>query len=313
MTELQQTWDILTWPYTQLPTVAVDTDSHEGPLLRHAQPLVRWFAMDRKSHHNIGGVAWNVEHLDEAIRALNPRGFDMYAHLNPTHPVLRTRATIGDTLAWAFLLVDIDPLGKQTLNGRLLDNPVPAAAPLGSPTVVYTGRGFHLWYRLHPSAPPWWKVGEAQRSFLRSLVPPGDCRIDPLGDTARIVRLPGTINHRTGEKARLVSQGGISSPEASDYLLGFGREVERRGVEATEHTLEWQDVKDSLTVRARTFLDLGADAGVRHETCWHVARLLFERGVTKASALAGLRWGNDASREKLADRELQEIIKQVYL
>lgn len=302
--ELQRTWDVLTLPYSH---ETIDT-----------KPYVRWFARSRTDGATIGGMLQRPDDFAPLL-GVNEKGYDMFLHLNPTHPRVTRRATIPDTMSWAFMLVDIDPLGEPYTQRRAEAAIVPIMLDLCSklgverltPTVVYTGRGVHLWVRLHPHAVDWAHVGDAQRKLLRSLSPPAGFRIDPLGDTARVVRMPGTINHKTGQRAVLIEPGLLEPIGVSARILEHGAPPPPRAT-ATETGLEWQDVKDSLTERARIFLDLGAEEGVRHETCWHVCNLLFQRGVTKESALSALVWGNDASAVKLTPKELVSIVRQVY-
>lgn len=301
---MNATWEILTEPFRIL---GVD-------------PFVRWFAKDHDGA-TLGGMSKTVENLEDTARILNNKGFDIFAHLNPTRPRVVCRANLEDTLAWSFMLVDIDPLGKPHKDAVVASIKTPLEHlqqnldPGGNlaPAVIYTGRGVHMWLRLQPKTDTeWWFVGDAQRELLRRLLPAIGYRIDPLGDTARIVRLPGTINHKTGQTAELITAGGMEPPRISEMILTYGREMARPHGNPTEHCLDWRDVKDELTMRARLFLDIGAEEGTRHETFWHVCRALFEKGVRRDSAIYALEWGNQATVKKLSPREIRGIVEQVY-
>jgi len=298
-------WDVLTAPHDFL----------------RVDRFVRWFARS-KDGDTLGGISLSPENLRATVGPLNRSGYDIFAHLNPTHPRITRRANTEDSLAWAFMLVDIDPL-----DGTPDPDEVVAAThiPLRSleavvrpgwrfaPTIVYTGRGAHLWVRFRPRQDvEWWRIGDAQREILRKLTPPPGYRIDPLGDMARIVRLPGTINHKTGRMAELITPGQFEPPSMTNHVIAFAREIARPQGAPESFDLDWKDVKDELTDRARRFLDVGAPEGVRHETCWHVCRALYEKGVKKISAADALDWGNMASAKRLTPREIWGIVEQVY-
>jgi hypothetical protein len=75
-------------------------------------------------------------------------------------------------------------------------------------TVIDSGRGVQLWLRHDPVSPD--TPGLAARSrILRELADhydrPGLCHVDTkVGNLARLARLPGSVNSKTGEAARLL-------------------------------------------------------------------------------------------------------------
>lgn len=304
--QIERAWNVLTYPFAYIPGAP--------------QPFVRWFAKDAEGF-NLGGMCKTPEELENTITPLNKRGFNIYAHLNPTFPRIAKRAKIGDTLAWAFTLVDLDPLTGMLEPEEAAQHALRVAKSTWEfidpdwtpkPVVVYTGRGLHLWFRLHPTVGgDWAAIANAQREWLKHVRIPDTLRLDRLCDTARVVRMPGTVNHRTGRVSEMLSMGANEPAGAVAKIVSLAKAPEHVTPQGGTD-LDWKDVKNELTTRARTFLDWGAEEGTRHETCWHVATMLKAHGVSRASAVDALEHGNEVSPKRLTTREIADVVNQVY-
>ena len=134
---------------------------------------------------------------------------------SPTEP---DAALTGGVVA---LVADIDIAG----DGHATAKPYPASyeealailqrAPLQPTALVHSGNGLHAWWHLKE---PWRFADGADRlqamgvfkgwgRCLRRCAKALGCDIDPVQDLARILRIPGTLNHKGGgaRPVRLVS------------------------------------------------------------------------------------------------------------
>lgn len=287
---------------------------------------IRWFARsDRRG--NLGGMVTTPEEMVNIAR-LSSQGYNLYVTLNPTNDRICQRISTEDVTHWAFVLIDLDPLSDNF-------RPNPAACAehmrtvlrkidsrLAFPAVVWSGRGVQMWLRFAPL--PVRDIASRNdatrltRGFLKHLQPqaPLGWKLDLVGDLARVARMPGSINHRTGQTAQMLDPGVSMSVEEVRCLLEPFKELYPEPTLSSwsggERMLDYEDVLDDITLRAKTYLALGAISGNRHETCHHTCRTLYEHGVSKASAYSALKIGNAASTPKLEKRELEQILKQVY-
>ena len=128
----------------------------------------------------------------------NSFGKNVYLCLNPVPKAQGTRRAkakdVGRTHA---LLIDIDPDdGPPELPLQVARD---IHARYGG-ALIDSGRGAQVWAQLHP------KID--RRRFLRAVARRFTClgiKIDPTQDPARLARLPGYTNSRTGRRACLIA------------------------------------------------------------------------------------------------------------
>lgn len=289
---------------------------------------VRWFA---RGPQNLGGIAYSPEELANVAQLEG--GYNMYVTLNPTTDRICKRIRSEDVTTWAFVLLDLDPLPSVStveamrigfyFRDQLSDR---IHSELSKAAIIYSGRGVQLWVRLvgtpvgvtNPVQSSTACVcAQSIRGFLSIVeqhVPEG-WRMDLLSDMPRIARMPNTVNQKTGYTACVVDTGGIAEYTLTEFILQQYKPLPEYAIAVSSlksYNREWTDVRNDLTLRAKTFLDLGATAGNRHESCWVLCKNLHEHGVTKWSAMDALQHGNRSCEPELTDRELMEILVQVY-
>ena len=296
-------WDVLTAP---CPT-----------------PKIRWFARSPR-RGNLGGmVTTEAEMLN--IARLSHQDFNVYVTLNPTNDRICSRISTEDVTHWAFILIDLDPL-RDKLNPVLCTQQMKAKLKLldprlDYPAVVWSGRGVQLWLRLPPRSVPdevsRHKATSATRGFLKHLQKeaPDGWRIDLVGDLARVARMPGSINQKTGEKAQLIDSGMMLQQEVVDWLgenFHDNTLAPQTSIFNGERTLSYMDVADEISLRAKLFIEMGAVEGNRHESCFAACKSLWECGVSKENAHEALMSGAATSLPYLPDRDVRSILEQVY-
>lgn len=125
---------------------------------------------------------------------------------------------------------DLAGLEPEELARRVLE--VLEAAGIPRPTIVFTGRGLQLvwWFAggILPSALPRWKaVQTALDGLLRAFRPDPAVTLDPV----RILRLPGSINRKSGRRAAVLVAGDVVT---FDELAAAALPLARQTVRALE-------------------------------------------------------------------------------
>ena len=134
--------------------------------------------------------------------------------LNPIgETITGGRACAADVAAVRMLLLDCDPVGEGTTDdARALAEALAAwlVERGGQPAVVFSGRGWQLWLP-HESVPVGDEVRALRRRLVRGLAArwsTPQAKVDATPDEARLARLPGTLNLKTGRRAELVQRPG---------------------------------------------------------------------------------------------------------
>jgi hypothetical protein len=276
---------------------------------------VRWRAL-RDRTAPMSGWASSLDEL-ESIAAASTRGWDVYVGLNPVNRNVRPLAS--NVSAWEWLLVDLDPV-----RGSEPDLLASVYSTVGhiqrltetklTPEWIYTGNGTHLWLHidqdisLDPGA-----IAAASKAFLRA-IDPGDpqIKVDPsTSDLARLARLPGTVNQRTGRWSKFLQRGGgrgtVKASTIMRFLPNAYAPADPQQIAAT-----WREAWSHLTNRAQSFLDAGAGQGSRHESLWHAARKLFELGVSETSAKEALDYAAEQCQPPLAPADVNRVLREEW-
>jgi hypothetical protein len=142
----------------------------------------------------------------------NSTGFDVYFAINPLKRALKKKAEKIDVACSELLWVDLDPLKGADLDverremlSLLTDRP-PRGVP--APTLLIdSGRGFWAFWKLRSphsvdgDGPQTERIESYGRGLERVFAP----RADDCRNIDRVARLPGTINHKTGRKSKVIS------------------------------------------------------------------------------------------------------------
>jgi Family of unknown function (DUF5906) len=160
------------------------------------------------------------------VRRWNDKGYDVYFAINPLRMPLNRKASKADVAAAAWLWIDLDPrkdadpAAEQAALDRALAADCPAEIPV--PTwEIDSGRGRWGFWRLGKPVPVDGKDGTATRraeGHGRGIEQAfGKDFADNCRNIDRIARLPGTVNQKTGRRARVVAH----RPEAVYDLQDF--------------------------------------------------------------------------------------------
>jgi hypothetical protein len=288
-------------------------------LLPHfPETYVRWFA--RKGQDRIGGGVDTVEEL--ILAAYSAEGMNFYVAPNPAVTRAGTRHTAAQVTHWSWFLIDIDPV-EDKAQPELVTEVV--LGKLGKwwgidfntrrPLLIHSGRGAQVWIRLddqsldHRSAmveslfgtPDYRRIARITNGFwLKKLAEEigtmRGCRIDTTcADLPRVMRCPGTMNTKTGKSAILIVPSaeqylGLANSLVAEVPVGLFEPVP---VPVLPAGTPWQAVYVHLTMRAQNYLTQGKDEPGRHDTMFHVALCLAERGLDRDSVRVALQYGNE--------------------
>ena len=252
------------------------------------------------------------------MRALVARyGTDSYFTPNPVVPGFGRRPSAIHVAYVTAVCIDIDPvaeihsvrdskllpirtgLNRCEENGRDNDNPLRriersvishAQDLLGielHPDRIDSGRGIQIWLRFEPVPVPSqeeklrWRsaVGTFLHRLDQAIGIVGGCRIDTsCCDLPRLVRLPGTINTKTGRLAQFLHVGEPHDGLYSTLLGRFGVSSPQGNVPRTAGG-NWRRSYHLLTWRAKQFLTEGVEEPGRHSAAFACARSLAEIGA----------------------------------
>ena len=315
-------------------------------LLPHPPGSVVWY-FARKDGFNVGDFAKDAKELHVATQTYSDDGFNVYIQMNPTRRTGGTRSAAKDITHWSWLLLDIDPVEECPNPALAMDQFVERMElHLGvmlHPTIVYSGRGIQAWVRLEdilfddfdsavpadgiyflggdPKSPvsvsrrvARLATGNALRVVAKEVGEVAGCRLDTsCSDLPRVMRMPGTINQKTGARA-FVARVGDFNPGVSQAMVKYTppEAFVVREFDPIEGGRKWQDVVSALTLRAANFIRYGTEEPGRHVTVYATLKSLLDHGVLEDEARKAVRWGNNATIPPLRDDELEPIIKQVY-
>jgi len=292
-------------------------------LLPHPTPdsVVRLFARDSDVRH--GDFAESPRDIRGFADAHAPKGMNIYLAPNPTEWKGGTRHSAKHVSHWSYLLLDADPVEKEYDAARALHEALDLlsgwvgkdlASAARLPLILDSGRGMQAWIRLEDivlddTVEP--KAGivdgrihrktaaRVNSHWLKKLsdrmkVAHG-CQIDTsVSDLPRVMRCPGTVNTKTGRKARIVNETNRVY-EGLAYLLSALPEqylVEPEPQFIFEPGQKWQAVFHHLTRTAQEYLTRGWVEPGRHKTANHVAKSLKEKGCARKEVWKALKRAN---------------------
>jgi hypothetical protein len=294
-----------------------------APLLEHAQQVWELLPLPPGTYRHVFAKA-----NDEVVGTWTPgpgalsrftrlhSDWDCYIQLNPTRSRTSPRPHASDVSHVQAILIDVDPVGVgSTPVEQMMHSLGGLGVPADSVSIIDSGRGWQFWLHMEPIA----IIGEGScasvvrqfvRTVTRAFVSEG-WRVDTrCSDLARLARLPGTVNQKTGRLATLV-QGG--TPVPSLYLLRLEPDEAFEPVPGSPPEIaRWVDVASRLNASAYAFITEGVEEPGRHGACWMTATSLREAGALPALALSLLRIGASRCRPKLPASEVNRPFKQVY-
>ena len=294
--------------------------------------VIRLFA--RKNSEVLGDFARNAKEIYRFANAYNGE-YNCYICPNPTLRADGTRHRADDVTHWSYFFFDIDPL-KGVENADpvgALDSALAAFTGISghnlfehSPTIIDSGRGMQAWFRgvdydlekepqyrgMSRRAMSYWLGRVQQRIGTHN-----GCKLDPsVSDLPRPMRLPGTINLKTGREAKVLKFQEKPFPWLQFLLVGGCPKeilIQPELPQAREGA-RWQEVFKALTITAQDYLQTGAEQPGRHRKVWHSAKTLAERGVGRGQAAKAIYRANKlrGKDEELSPAEIEHALDTAY-
>ena len=181
----------------------------------------------------------NAKHFQASDRAGQEKfiadcgaaGFDVYFSVNPIKGTRHKKAKKGDVADARYFWIDLDPRKGQPLDAEraamlaLLTTDLPAGVPRPN-RVIDSGRGFWGYWKLDKPMPVDGAVYNDKGEFVRNSPLTdavesygrgieqafGDRFADGCRNIDRVARLPGTINRKTGQLARVLHEHSHDQP-----------------------------------------------------------------------------------------------------
>lgn len=249
---------------------------------------------------------------------------NLYVGLNPARRSKKLRIGSRDVSRFQAFLVDIDPIAPESDPMTAMKEVLACAHDLLGeeyhPVIVDSGRGIQLWFRsFDPIAVTeetvrGWElaIGAFLRQLARGLDERGGCRVDTsCSDLARLARLPGSTNQKSGRLVTILEPG-ERSRGLGDRLGRFECRLDTAQAPHVSGVRTWQRVFHSLTVTARRFITEGVDEPGRHGACYAAAASMKELGVSIESAAQAVRLGSSLCRPMLSEADAFRAMRNAY-
>lgn len=174
----------------------------------------------------------------------------------------------------ATFIVDVD-----LKDGTISTDAYKPYTTLLTPTyVVFSGRGFHLYFCLKEKITP--EVWQPLQKDLLAIFSKrlGDIIDTKIIDTARVMRLPGSINSKSKRMCEIVYSSGrkYSLEEIQHFLIQHNDDKENNVVKSLRDT----DITTICSLLEPVYIE-----GHRHDIALHLAGLLYRAGVDKLTAI----------------------------
>lgn len=291
---------------------------------RHWPPgsVFRVFCRNPKTAQIFGTGLEAATELEMVCHWAEKHGYDCYWQPNSTTKKDGTRCKTHDITAWCFFLIDIDPIETSARPSvALLEVQRRLMEMLQVSLDGYwceSGRGIQAWYPLAPT--PTHSLVNAPRAqsyWLGRLSSEmghfAGCTLDPSSaDLPRVMRLPNTINTKTGRRTRLTRLARGANPLLAQRLLErtpahiFDIKEPKKSVDMGP----WQAYLPLMTVGGRKFLTEGAAEGARHKAATAAMLSLCELGASRSEVLSALLYGAQFCDPPLHSHEVEDMVRR---
>jgi hypothetical protein len=252
----------------------------------------------------------------------NKARHNVYCGVGLYDPAKITNGSRGDAAAVAGLVglwADVDIQGPnhkgtsypptETAARELL-----AATGMPPTLIVQSGGGLQPWWLFNE---PWIFESEEEhaeaaaiaRGWIRNLqehAKARDWQLDPTGDLARVLRVAGTLNHKSTPPRPITAEGGGPRYEPSDFR-SFMEAIRLPGDPAPAPGVF---NRENLSRQTLQFLALGASEGERNGRLYRAACDLAGNGADYPTACALLEQA--AGRSGLEAEEIRQTINSAY-
>jgi hypothetical protein len=280
------------------------------------------FFARRNGEPVIGCSVWSPEDLSQLTEWTDKHGYSAYWQINPTRRSAGKRSRTADISHWTFLPLDIDPVSPTYYSlGCLYDIEDRLSVILGESfipenrTLIDSGRGIQALYSF-----PARELDDAlrvqvpqsmSRLFSHVAQQVGDCTGCVLdtscSDLPRVMRLPYTINPKTGLRADFIQVSREHALPSPDVILETYPPPEPKQIVKCEGT-HWVEFLPMATVAARRFIEGGTGSGSRHKAATATMLSLMELGCGPGQILSALRMGAVLCNPVLPTREVEDMV-----
>lgn len=305
-----------------------------------AGSVMRYFSRRPRDGAVYGGSLGGPTELSRATDWADKHGYNSYWQPQPTKKRHGTRCNGADITHICYFMVDIDPTdeyeadphGMAALVIDLMDGFV--EAPLTHFT-IYSGRGVQVFYPVVPTrldsvfhlgdprhevllrdAAPiafgfWLK--EMQRQLRGAL----GCIIDvECVDLPRLMRMPNTINQKTGAYSRFDNHSGnVATMGLLPALINRTPAVlwtPRNPVVSLGPKSHWIEYVPNMTVSGRRFLQEGSPSPGRHKAATSAMLSLIELGAEEEQVRGALYFGASMCEPPLPHAEVDDMVRRRF-
>lgn len=284
--------------------------------------------MARKGEKLVGDFASRPSEIKRFADACE--GMNCYVSLNPTTRKDGIRHNAEDCTHWSWLVFDLDPISDVASPAAALDKILAHFGGLTGrdlfkypPTVVDSGRGYQAW--LHGEDLelgenlPRTKVRKVMSYWIKRISDRlgmiHGCKLDTsCTDLPRVMRLPFTVNQKTGRMSTILKVQDENYQWLFPFLIAGTPAEVLVEKPVTSVGGKWQFVFNRLTLSAQNYLMKGKEEPGRHQTVWHVAKSLMELGISREETEKAITRANrlKGEEQQLSDGEITHCLDTAF-
>ena len=298
-------------------------------------PEGTWLAWMSRRPEIVGG---RLDSLAQMSALAARYGRDSYFTPNPVVGDFGRRPSTVHVAYIAAICIDLDPVAENStsvrhgemvgLGDRLhkIERTVIEHAQdiLGlelHPDRIDSGRGRQLWLRFEPFPVTTqeeklrWRtaVGNFLHRLDQSAGIVGNMRVDTsCCDLPRLVRLPGTINTKTGRLAQFLEVGQSDSRVREAILSRFGVAPTPSHSNGNSNSGDWRHNAHWLSGRAKWFIYHGTAEPGRHSAAFAAAASMRELGASHAATERAVLTGAQKCSPPLSEYEAKRCVRNAF-
>jgi hypothetical protein len=310
----------------------------------------RFFVRNSDTQEVFGCSVPNAEMLAHTATWAENAKYNCYIQLNPTFKPVGTRCSAEDITHWCWFLLDIDPVLEYANPSEALERAeAKLQAMLGlnklHRVLVDSGRGLQAWYPLGSRAtlerivvhvdplPRTFEledvpivtrevtIGEAAPRVMgywlnylsQRLGTVAGCQIDTsVSDLSRVMRLPFTVNQKTGRRSSILERCSGVNVSLADKLLTYAPYSiwKERMPSLSMEGASWHQYLPHMTRGGRMFLTEGQEEPGRHRAASSAMLSLLELGCQADQIKAALRFGGSLCTPTLPPSETDVMVER---
>jgi hypothetical protein len=287
--------------------------------------VFRYFARSRRNGDTLGMVIDSPEMLASICTLQDKSKRDSYWQVNPTFKRDGSRCSTEDIEAWSFLLFDADPVDatggtfEDALNVALeakLELQDIVGGNVYDYHLIDSGRGCQIWIDVGRNNVPMHEAPLVMSHWLPIIskrVSTEKVHLDTsVSDLPRVMRMPFTINQKTGRRAKILEESWVGYPWVAQALHEKMDKVDFSRPEAALAIRSWPKLLPILTVAARVWLTEGGDYGGRHKGAYAALASLLEQGATEQAVRNALRYGALLCDPPLEQEEVDIMVDRKF-